>query len=108
MVFTTETRRARRQPRRTTNNLLVFLCEPLCPPCLRGEPAARQSKSRSDSRHRVELRHIPSRRPAHESELVQPHHRIVTELEVDAGELRQRLKELGLLFEKVQRHLRVQ
>src|SRR5438094_7998407 len=108
MVFTTEARKARRTATETTKLVVFSVClRTFRASVVNWQPVNRGALP-TDSRHGVQLRHVPPRRPAHETELVQPHHRVVTELEIDAGELRQRLKELGLFFEQVQRHLGVQ
>ena len=57
------------------------------------------------SGHRVQLRHVPPRRPAHQPELVQPHHRVVPQLEIEAGQLGERLQQRGLLLQQVERDL---
>jgi hypothetical protein len=62
-----------------------------------------------DSRlgHRIQVRDVPAGWPAHQSELVQPHHRVIPELDVHAGDLGQGLQQPGLLFQQVERHFRV-
>ena len=59
-------------------------------------------------RHRVEIGDIPAGGPAHQPELVQAHHRIVPELDIHSGELSERLKQARLLFQKIERHLRME
>src|SRR5689334_3607324 len=63
---------------------------------------------RPPSGDRVQLRHVPARRPTHQPELIQPHHRIVAQLEIQPGELGEGLEQLGLFLEKIQGHLGVQ
>src|SRR4051812_37951370 len=56
----------------------------------------------------VDLRDIPSRRPAHEAEFIQPHHRVVPELEFHPDLAGDTLEQLGFLFEQVKRDLRME
>src|SRR6266568_593934 len=60
------------------------------------------------SRHRILLSHVAPRRLRHHPELVQPHHRVVAHLELQAGLLLELAQEVRLLLHEVQRHLRME
>src|SRR6266581_3266840 len=59
-------------------------------------------------RHRVLLRHVSPRRLRHHPELIQAHHRVVADLELEASLLFELTKEVRLLLHEVERHLGVE
>src|SRR5256885_9200936 len=59
----------------------------------------------SPSRHSVLFGDIATRRPSHHPELIQPHHRVVAHLELEAGLLLQLTQEVRLLLHEVERDL---
>src|SRR5689334_4020590 len=60
------------------------------------------------SSHRIKLGHVSARGLRHHPELVQPHHRVVAHLELEAGLLLELPQEVGLLLYEVQSHIGVQ
>src|SRR5262249_1773332 len=67
-----------------------------------------QSPAGPRLRHGVELSYITAGRPTHEAELVQAHHGIVPQIEIDAGGLLELLQKLRFFLEQIERDLRMQ